>query len=96
MRGDERLTGLETSEGFIEADGLFIIRETLPVSVLLENISMQDKYIKVDRRMATSVPGVYAAGDCTGAPFQIAKAVGEGQVAALSAAKYIYSKKKET
>ncbi len=36
--------------------------------------------------MATNLPLVYAAGDCTGQPLQIAKAVGEGNVAAISAA----------
>ena len=40
----------------------------------------------VNRKMETNLPRVYAAGDCTGAPYQIAKAVGEGLVAALSAA----------
>lgn len=39
--------------------------------------------------MKTNLPGVFAAGDCTGAPYQIAKAVGEGLVAALSAAAYL-------
>jgi thioredoxin reductase (NADPH) len=39
--------------------------------------------------MATSVPGVFAAGDCTGQPLQIAKAVGDGHVAALSACEYL-------
>jgi thioredoxin reductase (NADPH) len=37
--------------------------------------------------MKTSVPGVFAAGDCTGLPLQVAKAVGEGCIAALAAAK---------
>ncbi|NLZ43602.1 MAG: NAD(P)/FAD-dependent oxidoreductase, partial [Clostridia bacterium] len=35
------------------------------------------------------IPGLFAAGDCTGKPWQIAKAVGEGQVAALSAVQYL-------
>ena len=47
------------------------------------------KNIVVDRAMKTNLPGVFAAGDCTGAPYQIAKAVGEGLVAALSAAAYL-------
>ncbi len=45
--------------------------------------------VKVDRRMATNVPGVFAAGDCTGGPLQVSKAVGEGHVAALSACGYV-------
>ena len=39
--------------------------------------------------MATNIPGVFAAGDCTGAPYQVAKAAGEGNIAGLSACKYI-------
>ena len=38
--------------------------------------------------MATNLPGVFAAGDCTGAPYQVAKAVGEGLIAGQSAAKW--------
>ena len=37
----------------------------------------------------TSLPGVFAAGDCTGQPLQLAKAVGEGQMAAHSAIQYL-------
>ena len=35
--------------------------------------------------MKTNLPGVFAAGDCTGLPLQVAKAVGEGCIAAISA-----------
>jgi len=45
--------------------------------------------IVVDDRMATNVPGVYAAGDCTGGMLQIAKAVYQGAVAGTEAVKYI-------
>ena len=45
--------------------------------------------IRTDEHMQTNVPGVFAAGDCTGRPYQIAKAVGEGNIAALSADSYI-------
>lgn len=34
-------------------------------------------------------PGVFAAGDCVGAPYQVAKAAGEGNIAGISAAKYV-------
>ena len=44
-----------------------------------------------DSSYVTNVPGVFAAGDCTGKPLQVAKAVGEGNVAAISAAEYIAS-----
>jgi NADH-dependent peroxiredoxin subunit F len=44
------------------------------------------KEIVVDQRGATSVPGVFAAGDCTTVPYkQIVTAMGTESVAALSA-----------
>ena len=52
---------------------------------LIYGLEMDGNAIKVNRNMETNLPGIYAAGDCTGAPYQIAKAVGEGQVAALHA-----------
>ena len=56
---------------------------------LLPALETEEGYIRVDRRMATNVEGVFAAGDCTGGPLQVAKAVGEGHVAALSACEYL-------
>jgi thioredoxin reductase len=44
------------------------------------------KYIQTDKKQRTSVPGVFAAGDICGPPWQMAKAVGEGCVAGLEAA----------
>jgi thioredoxin reductase (NADPH) len=46
------------------------------------------KHIQTNKQMETSVPGLYAAGDITGPPWQVAKAVGEGCVAGLEAAGY--------
>ena len=42
-------------------------------------------YISTDGRQATSVKGIYAAGDVTGGVKQITVAVGQGSVAAISA-----------
>ncbi|MBR5094752.1 MAG: FAD-dependent oxidoreductase [Oscillospiraceae bacterium] len=70
-------------------DCVFIIKDTVSVTKLVPGLEYRDGAIVVDRRMATSVPGVFAAGDCTGKPFQLAKAVGEGNVAALSAVDHI-------
>lgn len=46
-------------------------------------------FIAVDKEQATNIPGVFAAGDCTGGFLQISKAVGEGAVAARSAIAYV-------
>ena len=46
------------------------------------------KYIATNKKMETNVPGVFAAGDICGPPWQMAKAVGEGCVAGIAAATY--------
>lgn len=79
--------GLEKEQ--LKVDGIFIIRDSVPVEQLIPGIKVSGNFIEVSRDMASSVEGVYAAGDCTGKPFQLAKAVGEGQIAALSAVKYL-------
>lgn len=80
---------LVTSEGVTEADGIFIIRNVIPVGQLLEGLESDDGHIRINRNGETNLPGVFACGDCTGKPYQVAKAVGEGNVAALSVATYI-------
>ncbi|MEJ5365377.1 MAG: FAD-dependent oxidoreductase [Desulfosoma sp.] len=47
------------------------------------------QYVITNKKQETNVPGVYAAGDICGPPWQIAKAVGEGCVAGLEAAEYV-------
>ena len=88
-----RVTGIEVEGETVECDGIFFAKNSTPPESLLFGLHTDGKNIVVDRSMATNLPGVFAAGDCTGAPFQIAKAVGEGLVAALSAAAYIDAKK---
>ena len=61
-----------------------------PVFGIKVNATMQP----VDK-FGTAIPGVFAAGDCTGEPLQVSKAVGEGLVAALSAAEYLDQLSKE-
>lgn len=83
--GETRAEGLEI-DGAAEAyDGVFIFREAMALSSLMPGVEMDGAFIRVDRSMKTSMPGVFAAGDCTGLPLQVAKAVGEGCVAALTA-----------
>lgn len=89
IRGETIATHVQLEEESIPADGVFVIRESIPIERLLDGLTVADGAIVVDREMATSVPGVFAAGDCTGRPWQVAKAVGEGLVAGLSAARYI-------
>ena len=84
--GESRATGLRASGEEIPFDGVFIFREAMALSALIPGLEMDGAFIRVDRQMRTNLPGVYAAGDCTGLPLQVAKAVGEGCTAALAAA----------
>ena len=73
----------------IKVDGVFIMRNTIAPSTLLSDIEMDGAHIRVNRLLETNYSGCFAAGDCTGRPYQIAKAVGEGNVAAHSIIKYL-------
>lgn len=87
--GENRVTGLLAGGEEFLFDGVFIFRETMALESLIPGLEMDGAFIRVNRRMETSLPGVYAAGDCTGLPLQVAKAAGEGCTAALSAAQDI-------
>lgn len=87
--GLERVESLQTTAGNWKVDGVFIERAGRPANQLLEGLQFSEEYIRVDTDQATNIPGVFAAGDCTGKPWQIARAVGQGQVAALSAVHYL-------
>lgn len=74
-------------------DGVFIIKDTVSVTRLVPGLEYREGGIVTNRDMSTTVPGVFAAGDCTGKPYQLAKAAGEGNIAALSACEYLSRKK---
>lgn len=77
-----------------KVDGVFIIKDTVSVSHLMPGLRYENGGIVTDRHMTTTVPGVFAAGDCTGKPYQLAKATGEGNIAALSACEYVDQREK--
>ena len=95
--GDVRVTGLRLSNGGeIPVDGVFCLRDAIALNTLLPALETVEGHIAVDRRMATNLPGVFAAGDCTGRPYQYTKAVGEGNVAAHSAIEYLENREEVT
>ena len=73
----------------LETDGVFILRPTMAPGELFPGLAMEEGYVAVDRHMATNLPGLFAAGDCTGGPLQVSKAAGEGLIAGQSAAKWV-------
>ena len=93
VEGGETVAALIADGERLPCDGVFILRDAVASTDLLPQLATENGAIVVDRAMATNVPGVFAAGDCTGGPLQIAKAVGEGHIAGLSAADYLDQKK---
>ena len=99
ISGETAVTGLVLEDGrSVAVEGVFIELGAKGAMELAVNIGvMMDTetftHIATDRNQATNVPGVYAAGDIAGHPYQMAKAVGEGCVAGLEAANYARKKR---
>ncbi|WP_066639448.1 NAD(P)/FAD-dependent oxidoreductase [Desulfolucanica intricata] len=91
INGRQLVTDLQTENKRLDVNGIFIYRETVLPEQLVPGLEIEGSTIKVNRSLETNISGIYAAGDCTGSPYQLAKAVGEGLVAALNAVKYLDS-----
>ncbi len=98
-----KLKNLVTGESFyLDVDGVFIAIGVVPNSEIAAKAGVkvdENGYIIVDRWMRTNIKGVFAAGDVTGGHLQIATAVGEGVIAAMSAFEHVtggwYAKRKK-
>lgn len=95
IMGDKMVHSLKLENDSLEVDAVFVIRPVTPPDKLVEDLRVEDGHIAVDQDMRTNLKRIYAAGDCTGTPYQLARAVGQGQIAALSAATDIRKLKKE-
>ncbi|EJO5348524.1 NAD(P)/FAD-dependent oxidoreductase [Clostridium botulinum] len=89
IAGQEHVEKLILKDSQIETDGVFVLKDSVSPSQLVPGLEMEDEHIKVDRKMQTNIAGCFAAGDCTGKPYQYIKSAGEGQVAALTAVSYL-------
>jgi thioredoxin reductase (NADPH) len=94
VSGDaERVRRVEMADGsFLEVDGVFVAEGTASALDLAQKLGLahDGKVITVNsRNQDTSLPGVFAAGDCTGGLLQIAVAVGDGARAGMAAANYV-------
>lgn len=90
IMGENRVNAVRLQDGrVVEVDGVFCLRDSVALSAMLPKLETENGHIAVDRSMATNLPGVYAAGDCTGRPYQYAKAIGEGNVAAHSVLEFL-------
>lgn len=90
--GEDRVNKIKFKEIEIETDGVFLMKDSSSPSQLVPGLEIENGHIRVSRSMETNLPGCFAAGDCTGKPYQYIKAAGEGQVAALSAVSYLDNK----
>ncbi len=89
ITGSEMVNNLTLEKSRLAVDGVFVIKQIVPPAQLVPGLEMDGPHITVDRNMMTNVKGVFAAGDCAGKPYQLSKAAGEGQIAALHAVGYI-------
>jgi len=92
ISGQEMVEAIEIGDQTLSVQGVFIERPGVPPMKLIDGLQIVDEKIVTDENMETNIPGVYAAGDCTGRPWQIARAVGQGQIAAIAMAKELDKK----
>ena len=94
--GDDLVSGVETSEGVIDLDGIFVALGSASSSDLASQIGLEINHgrIVVNSEQETILPGLYAAGDCTPGPQQIAKAVSDGCIAGMNMVGFIRAKKR--
>ncbi len=98
IQGEDAVEGVSLSDGtrlavqgvFIELGAKGVLELALNLGVALDS---DMKYIQTNKQQETNIPGIYAAGDICGMPWQMAKAVGEGCVAGMGAAAYAKKQK---
>ena len=96
--GTEKLEGVRLKnvktgeESTLEADGLFIFIGHTPNTQMFKGQLVMDDhgYIKVNDKMETSVPGVFAAGEAADPHFrQVVTSAGMGAAAAIQATRFL-------
>ena len=92
IRGEDKVTSIVAGGEEHEVACVFILKDTISLSKLVQGLEYSNGAIVVDSNMATNIPGIFAAGDCVGKPYQVGKAAGDGNVAALSASSYVENK----
>lgn len=96
IEGEETVTALRLAGGgLLPADGLFVALGVAGSAALARKLGapVENGRIVVNEKMQTGIPGLFAAGDCTGGMLQVCKAVYEGALAATEAIKQIRGKK---
>ena len=92
LEGEEQLEQAVFEDGSsMPLSGLFVAVGVASSSDLARKIgaAVEGSKILVNELMETTVPGLFAAGDCTGGLLQISKAVYEGAKAAVEAIRFV-------
>lgn len=92
LTGQEKLAGIILSDGSeVPLDGLFVAIGQASAADFAQKLGVEviNGNIAVDADNMTNLPGIFAAGDCTGGLNQLSTAVGEGAVAGQRAAEYV-------
>jgi thioredoxin reductase (NADPH) len=92
--GAMKVSTLKTDQNEYEAACVFILREAQFPGQLVPGLATEGSAVKVDLMMNTNIPGLFAAGDIAGRPYQYIKAAGQGNTAALSAVEYLDAKRR--
>lgn len=85
--GNEKVEQVLLEDGSkIDVDGVFVALGQANSSSFAKELGIfiEDNHLVVDKNMATSVPGIFCAGDCIGGLLQISKAVADGAIAGTS------------
>ena len=102
IKGQDSVKGLILDDGTeVPVEGVFIELGAKGVTELAGRLGValdQEtmRYISANKKQETNIPGIYAAGDICGPPWQVAKSVGEGCVAGLEAAAYAKKQAKKS
>lgn len=92
VEGEDTVERIVFDDGSsIETSGVFVALGTADSGDLARKAGavISNGHIMVDQHMQTNIPGLFAAGDCTGGTLQIYKAVYEGATAAFSIINYL-------
>ncbi len=94
FEGEKKIDIIKTESGDLKFDGVYMAIGSAGAGDFAKKfgIELKGNIIVIDREGKTNVPGIYAAGICTGGISQVAACVGEGCVAAMSVIKQLKAK----
>ena len=96
IEGTDRVEGVSFADGTsLKLEGVFVALGSAGAVDLARKIGAltEGASIQINQEMETNIPGLYAAGDCTGGLLQISAAVGEGAKAAMSMISFVRKQK---